>query len=72
MLNVITFSVTGALAAAEDEGPAGAASCPHAGVEAAAAAHSRAVVMVRTSTAVANRLPANKEEQAGALQRMTA
>jgi hypothetical protein len=75
MLNVITFSVTGDLTAAagedDDDGPPGAASCPHADVDAAAAANSRAVVRIRTSTAIANRLPANKEEQAGALQRMT-
>jgi hypothetical protein len=72
MLNVITFSVTGARAAAVCEvGPAGAESCPQAVVEAVAAANSRAANFVRTSTAVANWLPADKDEQAGTLQRLT-
>jgi glycosyltransferase involved in cell wall biosynthesis len=72
MLNVITFSVTGARAAAVcEDGPAGAESCPQAVVEAVAAANSRAAGIVRTSTAVANWLPADKDEQAGALQRLT-
>ena len=72
MLKVITFSVTGARTAAVcDDGPAGAESCPHAVVEAVAAANSRAAKIVRTSTAVAKWLPTDKDEQAGALQRLT-
>jgi len=71
MLKVITFSVTGARAAVCEDGPEGAESCPQAVVEAVAAANSRAAKVVRTSTAVANRLPADKDEQAGTLQRLT-